>query len=135
MTLVLVGIIFIGVAVVAFAVLAPKARERERVRREGAPLLATTEWTHEAGDEFAGLSESARCDMIFAVGALEDERSQRLLEHALTDPAEAVSLAAAHVLATSGRRGIVETFLAQHPGLRADRIAQTLSLLDSAGAE
>ena len=64
------------------------------------------------------------------VAALDDERSQKLLEHALRDPAEAVSLAAAHVLAGHGRRPVVEAYLAGQPGARADRIAQALALLD-----
>jgi hypothetical protein len=73
--------------------------------------------------------------MVFAVAALDDDRSQRLLEHALNDPAEAVALAAAHVLISSGRQSVVHTFLAENPGRRADRIAQTLSLLDSPRTE
>jgi hypothetical protein len=67
--------------------------------------------------------------MIFAVAALDDDASQRLLVHALDDPAEPVALAAAHALVTHGRTEAVETFLATHPGARADRIAATLALL------
>ncbi len=130
MTVVVVAVILVGIAIAAYAYFAPRAKERAYTKREGEPLQVTTAWTHEAGDEFAGLSESARCDMIFAVAALEDERSQQLLEHALSDPSEAVSLAAAHALTGSGRRAMVERFLNAHPGARADRIAQTLSLLD-----
>ena len=134
-TLLIVVIIVAGVGIGLYAMLAPRRVEQARVKREGAPLQATTDWTNEAGDEFAGLSESARCDMIFAIGALDDGRSQRLLEHALSDPSEAVSLAAAHVLISSGRRSMVESFLKAHPGQRADRIAQNLSLLDSTRTE
>ena len=94
-------------------------------------MQATTAWTHEAGDEFAGLSESARCDMIFAVAALDDERSQNLLEHALNDPAEAVALAAAHALVSNGRAALVQSFLETCADQRAERIGQALSLLDS----
>ena len=135
MTIAVILIILAGIAIGIYAYLAPRRVERVRAQRSDEPLKATTDWTNEAGDEFAGLSESARCDLVFAVGALDDERSQRLLEHALSDPAEAVSLAAAHVLISSGRRSTVETFLAQNPGRRADRIAQTLSLLDSTRTE
>ena len=131
MTIALVLIIVGGALIGIYAWLAPRRAERERVKRSGEPMHATTAWTNEAGDEFAGLSESARCDMIFAVGALDDERSQHLLEHALKDPAEAVALAAAHVLVSSGRLTAVQSFLEEHPGQRADRIAQALSLLDS----
>lgn len=125
--LVLVAGILLGV----FAWRAPRrASEQPQEPHDSAPLQATTDWTNEAGEEFAGLSESARCDLVFAVAALDDERSQRLLEHALSDPAEAVSLAAAHALAGSGRQPAVDAFLASHPGARADRIAQALALLD-----
>ncbi len=131
MTVAVILIIIAGAAIGVYAWMAPRRPERVPVQRSEEPVYATTDWTNEAGDEFAGLSESARCDLVFAVAALEDERSQQLLEHALNDPAEAVSLAAAHVLISSGRRRSVESFLAEHPGLRADRIAQTLLLLDS----
>ncbi len=129
-TIVLLVVLIAGVGIGAYAYLAPRRAPAERAVRVTPPLTATTDWTHEAGDEFAGLSESARCDLVFAVGALEDARSQHLLEHALNDPAEAVSLAAAHALATNGRRSVVEAFLAQNPGTRADRLIQTLALLD-----
>ena len=119
-----------GVLLGLYAWLAPRRAAAAAVAREGLPLQATTAWTNEAGEEFAGLSEAARCDLVFAVAALDDERSQRLLEHALNDPAEAVSLAAAHALAGHGRRTVVELYLASHPGARADRIAQALALLD-----
>jgi hypothetical protein len=127
--LVLVVVLLAGIAIGAYALLAPRrVPTTARERAEG--MQATTEWTSEAGEEFAGLSDNARCELVFAVAALDDERSQRLLEHALGDPAEAVCLAAAHALASSGRRGLVDRFLAEHPGARADRIAQTLSLLE-----
>jgi len=119
-----------GLLLAFYAWRAPRRTAEAQLAREGAPLQATTAWTNEAGAEFAGLSESARCDLVFAVAALDDERSQKLLEHALNDPAEAVSLAAAHALAGHGRRALVDGFLASHPGARADRIAQALALLD-----
>lgn len=127
---ILVVVLIAGVAIGVYAVMAPRREEAQRRVREGAPREATTDWTNEAGAEFSGLSESARCDLVFAVAALEDERSQALLEHALDDPAEPVALAAAHVLAGSGRRPLVEQYLADNPGLRADRIAQALALLE-----
>ncbi len=119
-----------GILIGLYAWLAPRRAASQSVARDGPPLQATTAWTNEAGAEFAGLSESARCDLIFAVAALEDERSQNLLEYALNDPAEPVSLAAAHALAGHGRRALVDAFLSSHPGARADRIAQALALLD-----
>lgn len=135
MTIALIVVIVAAAAIGIYAYFAPRRAQEAVRKRSGEPLHATTDWTNEAGDEFAGLSESARCDLIFAVGALDDERSQHLLEHALNDPAEAVALAAAHVLISSGRAGIVRSFLDEHPGQRADRIAQTLSLLDSPRTE
>jgi hypothetical protein len=123
-------VLVVGVALGIYTRIAPRRAPSPLLVREGGPFYATTDWTNEAGEEFAGLSESARCDLIFAVAALDDERSQHLLEHALGDPAEAVALAAAHALLTHGRRTYVDNFLADHPGTRADRIAQALSLLD-----
>jgi len=128
---VLVALLVFGLVLGAYALLAPR-RKPEPVPTlldMLEPLHTTTDWTKEAGDEFAGLSESARCDLIFAVSTLEDDRSQRLLEHALNDPAEAVALAAAHGLESSGKGDIVEAFLNEYPGERADRIAATLALL------
>jgi hypothetical protein len=129
MTLIVIAVILVGIGIAVVALAAPRRAEKARAKREGVPLQATTAWTSGAGDEFSGLSESARCDLIFAVAALDDERSQSLLSHALSDPAEAVALAAAHVLASSGRRSTVDAFLAEHPGARADRISQALALL------
>jgi hypothetical protein len=124
-------VILIGGALIGmYAMTAPRRTPEPQPLPPEEPLFATTDWTSEAGDEFAGLSESARCDLVFAVAALDDERSQQLLEHALNDPAEAVCLAAAHALATNGRRTAVERFLAEHPGERAERISQALMLLE-----
>lgn len=133
MSLIAVSAILIlvaGMLIGLYAWRAPRREAEARAVRDGAPLQATTAWTNEAGAEFAGLSEAARCDLVFAVAALEDERSQKLLEYALNDPAEPVSLAAAHALAGHGRRPLVDAYLASHPGARADRIAQALALLD-----
>ena len=132
MTAITIGLLVIlvaGVAIGAYAFLAPRRADEERVEREVRALHVNTDWTHEAGDEFAGLSESARCDLVFAVAALDDERSQLLLQHALRDPAEPVALAAAHALVSNGRIAIVENYLTEYPGERAGRIADTLSLL------
>lgn len=98
-----------------------------RARRPA--LQPAKSWAQDAGDEFVGLSEAERCDLIFAVAALEDERSQRLLESALDDPSEAVALAAARGLARHGASSTVERYLAARPGDRARRISQTLEFL------
>jgi hypothetical protein len=132
-------VFLLGVVLGAYAILAPRRRALTspagpvgldvdvEVVRDAVPQ---SEWTKEAGQEFEGLSESARCDMIFAAAALDSERPLRLLEHALGDSSETVALAAAHALARNGRRPIVERYLAAHPGERAERIAHTLSLLE-----
>lgn len=127
--IVVVVIFLIGVGLGIYAWLAPRRAPNVVPDPPEVPLQATTEWTHEAGNEFAQLSESARCDLVFAVAAFDDERSERLLQHALSDPAEAVATAAAHVLATTGRRATVEAYLSTHPGERAARIDDVLALL------
>jgi hypothetical protein len=126
---IIVAVLVLGVAVAAYAIFAPRRKAVHVPEPQRRPLTAPTGWTRDAGDEFAGLSEPARCDMIFAVAALDDERSLALLEHALADPAEPVAIAAAHALATHGRTDAVERFLSANPGERADRIAATLALL------
>jgi hypothetical protein len=85
------------------------------------------DWTTAAGAEFAHLSEADRCDLVFAVAALEDPRSQRLLEEALDDPSETVAIAAARAMANRGRNAELERYLAR-PGERSRRIAATLEL-------
>ncbi|MDQ6930947.1 MAG: OadG family protein [Candidatus Eremiobacteraeota bacterium] len=86
-------------------------------------------WTNEAGSEFSGLSESARCDLIFAVAALDDDASVRLLVHALDDPSQTVALAAAHALARGGRLDEVRAYARSHDGPRSEELLQLLGLL------
>ncbi|HEY8314044.1 MAG TPA: hypothetical protein VIG51_07690 [Candidatus Baltobacteraceae bacterium] len=130
---VVLAIFVIGAALGAYALLAPK-RVEVRAPAPQTPLapvrFSNGDWTADAGAEFASLSESARCDLIFAIGTLEDERSHRLLVHALDDPADGVALAAAHALARNGRIDEVREFAQAHPGIRADTVLQTLALLD-----
>ena len=94
------------------------------------PWMPDAGWTSEAGEEFATLSESARCDLIFAVADLQDERADGLLVHALDDPSEPVALAAAHVLERRGAADRVREHVNRYPGKRARRIAETLALLE-----
>ncbi len=133
MTLIFIvlGIVFvIGAAIGIYAWLAPRAHEPAQAPpSQLEPWQASTDWTTQAGTEFAGLSESARCDLIFAVAALDDDRSAQLLVHALDDPSDAVALAAAHALARRGSTQTVTDYAQQHPGDRAQRILQTLALL------
>lgn len=92
--------------------------------------LPRPSWTGAAGAEFAELSESGRCELIFALEALDDPASLAMLEAALDDPSETVALAAAHALASRGGGVRLQDYFAAHPGHRAARIAQTLALLD-----
>ena len=131
--LIVLGVIFaIGVAAGIYALRAPRAAVTAPPAQAPPPepWSATADWTAQAGEEFAGLSESARCDLIFAVCDLSDERSEQLLRHALDDPSDAVALAAAHVLARRGCAGAVNEYAQHHPGERAERIVQTLALLE-----
>lgn len=95
-------------------------------RRDAAPAAM---WTADAGDYFGNLSESARCDLVFAVSALDDDRSRQLLVRALDDPSETVALAAAHALARRGDRDAIAQHNADHPGERAQRLTSALELL------
>jgi HEAT repeat protein len=127
---ILAVVLVIGIAVGVYAWFAPRVQQAAQpppAPRE--PLQASTDWTTQAGAEFSGLAESARCDLIFAVSDLNDERSQQLLLHALNDPSDAVALAAAHALARRGAADAVDEYVAQHPGDRAKRMVETLALL------
>lgn len=127
-----VAIFVLGVAIGAYAYFAPR-REPANVSREvtqAQALPAKADWAREAGDEFAGLSESARCDFVFAVADLDDENAHRLLVHALSDTSDAVALAAAHALARGGRIDEVRRFANERAGPRAATLLTTLALLD-----
>lgn len=129
---IVVAALVIGALIGIFALLAPRRRVTERERVEAKPredIHVDTAWNQGTEADFGSLPEAARCDMIFAVSALDDERSAQLLEHALGDPSETVALAAARALKERGRSDAVDEYLAAHPGERADRIAHTLSLL------
>jgi len=134
MTIVVVAIALlfvVGAVLGAYALLAPrKTHAQQNAIAPMKPWSSTTDWTREAGAEFAELSESARCDLIFAVADLDDERSQRLLSHALDDPSDAVALAAAHALVRRGESQSVSAYAQLHPGERSERLARTLELLD-----
>ncbi len=128
MTVVIVGILVavcIGAAVLLWT---RRGSNGDRTAVGVAPGSDAT-WAGVAGESFADLSEAARCDLVFAVAALDDDRSQQLLTRALDDPSEAVALAAAHALAKRGAGGVVATHFAGHPNERAQRIASALELL------
>jgi len=126
-------VLLAGIALGAYALLAPRktetALDRPTHGYDAGPLVVTTDWTAQAGDEFAGLSESDRCDLIFAVAALDDDRAHDLMMHALDDPSDVVALASAHALQRGGRGEEVERFARQHPGKRADALLRDLALL------
>jgi HEAT repeat protein len=116
--LVLAASLVLALLIAAIVVLVC-ARTRRRPREDADAL----------SDAFAKLSNVQRCDFIFAIAALDDSSSLRLLERALDDPCEAVALAAAHALTTAGSTTPLERFFAEHPGGRTDRIAASLELL------
>lgn len=129
-------IILLSVIVMAttIGIYAWLARPRDVDYEESAPApigpwVADSGWTAQAGEEFATLSESARCDLVFAVADLQDERAEALLVHALDDPSESVALAAAHVLERRGSAERVRTHVSRYPGQRAQRITDTLEIL------
>jgi hypothetical protein len=125
LTIVLLVVLAIGLALGAFALFAP----RRAPVAVAVPVASDSSWAQSAGDEFAGLSDEARCEMIFAVAALDDDASRALLERALDDRSEAVALAAAHALASDGRIEAVRAYAAAHPGARSQRILETTALL------
>jgi HEAT repeat protein len=118
-------IVLVAAALIAALIVIVAAFGLFRLRRT--PQIASN-----VGDDlsaqFDNLSEAQRCDFIFALAALDDASSVRLLEHALDDPCEPVALAAAHALAGAGKTAILQRFL-DRPGPRAQRIAQSLELL------
>jgi hypothetical protein len=115
--------------VVAIALIAVILARRSNRRVEPLPR---TSWTGQAGEGFDGLSEGARCDMIFAIAELPGDDRTAMLREALDDPSEAVVLAAANALTARGEGAVVRTYFAARPGARSERIARDLSLLTDA---
>lgn len=123
------AVVFVaGAAIGLYAWRAPALKAPARV--DLAPLEVSDAWTMQAGEEFAGLSEPERCDLIFATFDLHDERSSALLAHALRDPSEAVALAAAHALQRREEDAVVHAFAQAHPGERAQRLLSALAVLE-----
>jgi hypothetical protein len=123
---VIVAIVAVAVAFVALVAILTMRASRRPARVPEPPAAG---WTHAAGDDFTDLPEAARCDMVFAMAALDDDASRSVLERALDDPSETVALAAAHALANRGQGVLLERHFAANPGERATRIAETLALL------
>jgi hypothetical protein len=125
----LIVVFAIGAAVAIYAFVAPRRRaETQPVENERKDLSVQTAWSDTAAIDFNSLTEAARCDMIFAVTSLDDDRSASLLVHALDDPSETVALAAARALSERGLGASVEAYLARHPGERTERLSRTLDL-------
>ncbi len=128
--IILLAVVAVAVCVGAYAWFAPtKEPVAEAMPPPIEPWTPDAGWTAEAGEEFATLSEAARCDLVFAVADLQDERADGLLLHALDDPSEPVALAAAHVLERRGAADRVREHVNRYPGKRARWIAETLALL------
>ena len=126
--------IVLGIALIVAIGLVARAMAGHRAAQtmQSSPnALVPAAWTAEAGSEFAGLSEAARCEVIFALSDLNDTRSGRVLIEALRDESETVALAAAHALVRRGSTEALEQHAARNPGVRADRIRDTLTLLDA----
>ena len=130
LVIILLAIIAIAICVGMYAWLAPR---NELLEDTPPPPNDVWEpdpaWTAQAGEEFATLSEAARCDLVFAVADLQDERADGLLMHALDDPSETVALAAAHILEKRGAADRVRARVKRYPGERAQKIEETLALL------
>jgi len=109
---------------VVVAIASVMVLRRRRTDVYALPPPAAT-WVTPVGEDFGTLSEAERCDLIFAIAALEDDTSEALLARALGDASEGVALAAAHALA---RRGGVET-LERHLTHCASERARSLRLL------
>lgn len=124
--IVFLAVIFVaGLAAGAYAIFAPKKSPAPVPVPVAAPEAAIA--APEA--EFDSLGDSARCDFIFGISVLEDERTRSLLFHALDDRSEAVALAAAHVLARSGNIDEVRRHVATQDPSRRDALMQLLSVM------
>jgi hypothetical protein len=115
------------VALVVLCILYLRASRAHRAQPQRP--LERNEWLKDAGEGLSALSESERCDLIFAVAALETEHSRAILESALDDESEGVALAAATTLVRRGHAEAVRRYFVAHRGDRASRIAETLELL------
>lgn len=126
--IVFLAVIFVaGLAAGAYAIFAPK--KIPAPVPVPVPAAAPEAAIAAPQAEFDSLGDSARCDFIFGIGVLEDERTRSLLFHALDDRSEAVALAAAHVLARSGSIDEVRRHVATQDPSRRDALMQLLSVM------
>ncbi|MHB8461821.1 MAG: hypothetical protein ACYDA1_04180 [Vulcanimicrobiaceae bacterium] len=130
MTIALV-VVLVAIAVLLVARFAARRpQEPARVSRVDVAEGDVGGFDRDSAAEFDRLPENARCEMLFSVALLDDERSRALLEHALADASSTVSLAAARGLVASGRGSDVSAYLSAHPGERSDALAAALQLFD-----
>lgn len=134
LVIVLLAAFAVGLAGLAYAAFAPKRVPEEALAAAPAPatpagVTGASSWTDSALREFDALGDAARCDFVFAVGALPDERTRRILLHALDDRSEAVALAAAHVLARAGALDDVRRAVAHQDPARREALMQLLSVI------
>lgn len=116
------------VVLVLFGLALAIAARMLRARHPALPHVAN--WTSAAGEEYTALSEAERCDLIFAVAALEDDAGRELLVRALDDPSETVALAAARGLSRQGRSAALERYLATCPAERARTLRFLVEILN-----
>ncbi|MHB8230827.1 MAG: hypothetical protein ACYDG0_08615 [Vulcanimicrobiaceae bacterium] len=122
---VVAGLFAVGAAAGAYAAFAPRPPRAEGSEPDLEPVPIAGRF-----GEFDALAESARCDLIFSMGAIDDEASRSLLLHALDDPSEAVALAAARAFARAGSIGEVHRYASERPGHRTHALLQTLAMLE-----
>lgn len=127
---VIIALLVIGIALGAYAIFAP--RRVVHVVADAATEEADVASAHAFADPpspLAGLSEAERCEVIFAMAALDDDESREHLRAALNDPSETVALAAAHALANGGHIVTVNAYAQQNPGPRSQKLLDTIALL------
>lgn len=126
---VIVALLVVGIALGAYALFAPQRAKRAAVETRSDDSAENAHAFAPPPSPLAGLSEAERCEVIFALAALDDDESREHLRFALDDPSETVALAAAHALAECGHMTAVNAYVQSHPGPRADRLINTVTLL------
>jgi hypothetical protein len=131
----IVALLIVAIGLGAYGLWGSRARDPVRVpasTAEAAPAdetaVETQRWIEDADRSFADLSEAAKCDLVFAMGKLDNPSAEDLLARALHDPSEAVALAAAHALLSNGNVAVVTAYEASNPE-RARRLLETAALL------
>jgi hypothetical protein len=128
-------LVVVAIGLGAYGLWGSRARDPVRIPASTTAVVPADEtaaetqrWVEDADRSFADLSEAAKCDLVFAMGKLDNPRAEDLLARALHDPSEAVALAAAHALLSNGRAAVVASYEASNPD-RARRLLDTVALL------